>query len=365
MASIISAGTTSGTALNMTADTTGALQLATGASATTAVTVDTSQNVGIGTTTPSSKLHLYGTGSTFRPIVEGTTNQVDMSIKNTSGQLYVGVDGSAGTTTGTAYGSYVYNNSNTPLVFYTNATERMRIDTSGNATITGSVSAATGSSGGFYSSTYSTNAVNNIWAFGNASNYGLKYFQGTSGSAISGGNADTIALPFGATTAANSFFQFVCNGSNIGALKMPSSPAFFGQLTTNGDQTFTSSTLPFNITTLNRGGGTHNTSSYYYTVPIAGYYLVYFSLYGTNSGGTATMQTQIRKNGTQISGSYNQGDTNIGGSSGQVAIAPLQGTAILNLAAGDQISLYASAYNGAALYRVYTGNSIFAVIFLG
>ena len=45
MASIISAGTTSGTALNMTADTSGQLQLATGASATTAITIDTSQNV--------------------------------------------------------------------------------------------------------------------------------------------------------------------------------------------------------------------------------------------------------------------------------------------------------------------------------
>lgn len=45
MASIISAGTTSGTALNMTADTSGQLQFATGASATTAVTIDTSQNL--------------------------------------------------------------------------------------------------------------------------------------------------------------------------------------------------------------------------------------------------------------------------------------------------------------------------------
>ena len=45
MASIISAGTSSGTALNMTADTSGQLQLATGASATTAITIDTSQNV--------------------------------------------------------------------------------------------------------------------------------------------------------------------------------------------------------------------------------------------------------------------------------------------------------------------------------
>ena len=60
MASIISASTTSGTALNMSADTTGVLQLATGATPTTAVTVDTSQNVGIGTASPTSKLQVNG-----------------------------------------------------------------------------------------------------------------------------------------------------------------------------------------------------------------------------------------------------------------------------------------------------------------
>jgi hypothetical protein len=44
MASIISAGTTSGTALNMAGDTSGELQIATNGS-TTAITIDTSQNV--------------------------------------------------------------------------------------------------------------------------------------------------------------------------------------------------------------------------------------------------------------------------------------------------------------------------------
>lgn len=43
MASIISAGTSSGTALNMTGDTSGTLVLATNGS-TTALTIDTSQN---------------------------------------------------------------------------------------------------------------------------------------------------------------------------------------------------------------------------------------------------------------------------------------------------------------------------------
>jgi hypothetical protein len=55
MASIISAGTTSGTALNMAGDTSGILQLATNGS-TTAITIDTSQNVGIGTASPANVL---------------------------------------------------------------------------------------------------------------------------------------------------------------------------------------------------------------------------------------------------------------------------------------------------------------------
>ena len=64
MASIISAGTTSGTALNMAGDTSGVLQLATNGS-TTAMTISTAQNVGIGTTSPGAKLDISGT-SRFR-----------------------------------------------------------------------------------------------------------------------------------------------------------------------------------------------------------------------------------------------------------------------------------------------------------
>ena len=58
--STISSSTTSTTAYKVTADTTGALVLQTGATPTTAVTIDTSQNVGIGTSSPSTKLHVVG-----------------------------------------------------------------------------------------------------------------------------------------------------------------------------------------------------------------------------------------------------------------------------------------------------------------
>jgi hypothetical protein len=59
MASIVSAGTTSATALNMSADTSGVLQLASN-NGTVAVTVNTSQNVGVGTASPGQKLEVAG-----------------------------------------------------------------------------------------------------------------------------------------------------------------------------------------------------------------------------------------------------------------------------------------------------------------
>ena len=57
MASIINATTTNGVAIS--ADNSGILQLATN-SGTTAVTIDASQNVGIGTASPNAKLEVYG-----------------------------------------------------------------------------------------------------------------------------------------------------------------------------------------------------------------------------------------------------------------------------------------------------------------
>jgi len=79
MASIISAGTTSGTSLNLSADTSGVLQLATNGT-TTAVTIDTSQNVGIGTASPAARLQVVGTDGTA-----GGTNTLLRLLGNIGG----------------------------------------------------------------------------------------------------------------------------------------------------------------------------------------------------------------------------------------------------------------------------------------
>ena len=123
MASIISAGTTSGTSLNLSGDTSGVLQLASNGS-TTAVTIDTSQNVGIGTASPSS----YG-----KFAVVGGQMGID---GGSDARLYM-YNGS--TQYALLYASSVRTQlealQSTPLTFWTAAAERMRIDSSGRVTM--------------------------------------------------------------------------------------------------------------------------------------------------------------------------------------------------------------------------------------
>ena len=130
MASIISAGTTSGTSLNLSGDTSGVLQLASNGS-TTAVTINTSQKVGIGTASPTGKLHVYGSGEvqTLQRSSVSVNNYTLFKTEAGADQAYLGfsdtgVDDFA-----------IYNVQNGYIRFGTNNAERMRIDSSGNVGI--------------------------------------------------------------------------------------------------------------------------------------------------------------------------------------------------------------------------------------
>jgi hypothetical protein len=70
MASIINSTTTAG--VTVTGDNSGSLQLATN-NGTTAVTIDTSQNVGIGATSPKAKLDIYTASSTSQRLSTNTS----------------------------------------------------------------------------------------------------------------------------------------------------------------------------------------------------------------------------------------------------------------------------------------------------
>jgi hypothetical protein len=132
MASTISAGTTSGTAIAIAGDTTGALALQTN-NGTTAVTIDTSQNVGIGTSSPSISDFNASSG-----VLHG--------YKNSSAGFFFKAESS---NTVSVYGvgsdtAYLYTISNDPLLFGTNSTERMRLNSTGALVLAGGTTTANG-----------------------------------------------------------------------------------------------------------------------------------------------------------------------------------------------------------------------------
>jgi hypothetical protein len=132
MSSIIRATTTSG--LQVAPDNSGSLQLQTNGT-TAALTIDTSQNVGIGTSSPSSILDVKAATSIIKNTSTTGTNSTQYWVSNTGGNFYVALDSSTGSSFGAAYGAALWHSGAYPILFATNNTERMRIDSSGNVGI--------------------------------------------------------------------------------------------------------------------------------------------------------------------------------------------------------------------------------------
>ncbi len=84
---------------------------------------DTSGNVGVGTASPTTRLHTYTAGVSLQAMFEGTTLSPYIQVKGNSGSTLVGNESTGG---------WVGTIGSQALVIKTNDTERMRIDTSGN-----------------------------------------------------------------------------------------------------------------------------------------------------------------------------------------------------------------------------------------
>jgi hypothetical protein len=140
MASILNATTSSG--LVTSADNSGSLQLATN-SGTTAVTIDTSQNVGIGTASPTSKLDVTGAIS-LNNVAIPSAGTARLYSRNTNSSLYM--------QTGSGNALYLLDGSqnsmasfeSSTVAFLTGNTERMRIDSNGNLLVNTTAKFGTG-----------------------------------------------------------------------------------------------------------------------------------------------------------------------------------------------------------------------------
>jgi hypothetical protein len=100
-----------------------------------------SGNIGIGTSVTSSKLHVLDDSYPFgvQGLFQSFNNRAAVTAVNDFGELSVGVDDGdvvgGFNRTGTIGGAFIYTSQYRPIVFYTNATEVMRIDPLGNVGI--------------------------------------------------------------------------------------------------------------------------------------------------------------------------------------------------------------------------------------
>ena len=200
MSSIIRATTSSG--LQVAPDNSGSLQLQTNGT-TTAVTIDTSQNVGIGTTSPSVKLHLKAGTSTYVNFAQENTNGgndakiVDWINNGNDYTLRLVNDAYS-----SANSAYTVNRSGFTVnshAWYTGSgTERMLIDSAGNVGIgtsspTFKLVAANSTTDGTWLYSSGTVSILGLGGYGTASENGVswRYDRSSGNTTFNTGTRDT------------------------------------------------------------------------------------------------------------------------------------------------------------------------------
>jgi hypothetical protein len=162
---------------------------------TDAVTITNSGNVGIGTTSPDTLLHVYGAAGWIKAETS-STGSARFQAKNATQTTDYGTDSSGG---------FIQTNGAYPLIIYTNQTERMRITSGGKLlvntttilddfTINGGIRSF-GSNAGFFFNTRG-NSDNNVFFGWYSNTSSLTYFYSNgNGNVASINNTTGVYMP--------------------------------------------------------------------------------------------------------------------------------------------------------------------------
>jgi hypothetical protein len=146
---LIASPTFSGTLTATTITSPASTALTIQSAGTTAMTVSTSQNVGIGTTTPAQKLQIVSNSGGYAFQITGSVNDYyGMSLYNTSGganarsylqfgndtdqyQAFISLNSSGNAAQGGAKSFNIFQGTNAPITFSISGGEKMRLDSNG------------------------------------------------------------------------------------------------------------------------------------------------------------------------------------------------------------------------------------------
>jgi hypothetical protein len=357
---------------------------------TEAMRITSAGNVGIGTTNPSSKLHLY----------DGT-NPLSLKIQRTSVPVYLSDIATGATTAGAAWTHNVENTSNgsvswgsfnnagyagsaillnsNPSTSYitlhtannvnTNPTERIRITGEGYVNI----NSDTGNSMGtaalniHQSGSGAGTAGNQIWVKGGNSTDAsgsnavvLSYSTGLqfphaiktvhNAAAIKGNAIDFYVWNYGTDSTTTIGTRKMMSVDGAGVVK-PLQPYFKAHVdSTKSQQIITNNadaTINFDIADVNIGSN-FNTSTYRFTAPVTGRYLFTAQVrYDTTSTSASYMRTFFTINGSTGNGTaYNFGMAILGPSAYSLSYQSISTSATLQLAAGDWVDVRGGINSG-------------------